>query len=297
MPTNAPPGGPAVAGVLPGDPPDPAQPYPDQPVGIRESAPDPGPVRSGPLPARFDPGDGEPKKPPIAEPAVARPAGPPKLDDLIRAEEARLAVAPADPGAKRSLGVLYALAGRWTESYKMLEGEDLGRDTLLRLVFACAGDKVNEHGRAMDALERVRAEWRTVHPLRITHAAFCSSARAFQDYVSYAKDEFEPGQLVGVYFELDDFALRPGRGGEWEVSIHADVEVVAPGPQVIRLPDGEKYTQDLERSTPRPVDDLCLGLRLRLPRNLIPGAYQLRLTVEDRLAQKKAERMLDFRIR
>ena len=84
----------------------------------------------------------------------------------MRAEQARLAAAPGDAGTKRRLAVLHALAGRWTDSYRLLEGADLGQDTFLRLVFACAGDQVNEHGRAMEALETVRADWRAHVPGR-----------------------------------------------------------------------------------------------------------------------------------
>ncbi len=227
------------------------------------------------------------------------PARPPRLDDLIRAEEARVAAPGAPAESWRSLALLYAAAGRMEDVYRTLEGKDLGRDPLLRLVFAAAGDRVNEHEAALRALEAVRADWRAIHPLRIPHAAFCSAARGFQDFTPYPADTFQPGQVVGVYLEIDNFASRAARGGEYEVSIHADVDVLTPPPneQTIRLPEADRYTQDLERRTPRPIDDFSLGLRVRLPPNLVPGAYRLRLTVEDRIARKFAVKFLDFAVR
>lgn len=279
---------------------------PDEPRAVAP-APTAGTARTGTPPAD-PPADPPARREPVAAPRSearsdpresSRPAEPPRLEDLIRAEEARHAASGADPRAKRNLATLYALSGRYADAYKLLDGVDLGKDDFLRLVFAAASDQVNEHQAAMAALEGVRAGWRTIHPLRIPFAAFCTAARGFQDYTRYAKDEFEPGQVVGIYFELDEFASRQGAGGEYEVSVHTEAEVLTPAPnsQVIRLPDAEHYAQDLNRRTARPLEDLCLGLRVRLPRNLITGAYQLRLTVEDRLAQKKAQTLIEFRIK
>jgi hypothetical protein len=222
----------------------------------------------------------------------------PSLDDLIRAEESRARGAAPDPEAWKRLSLLYAAAGRLEDAYRALEGRDVGRDPVLRLLFAAAADRVNEHEAARLALDTVRSEWRAVHPLRVTHAAFCAAARGFQDYTPFPRDVFQAGQVVVVYFELDDFAVRVNRGAGFEVSIHADVGILTPPPTEteIRLPESDRYTLDLERKTDRPLDDLGLGLRVRLPAGLIPGSYRLRLTVEDRVARKFAVKFLDFRI-
>lgn len=228
---------------------------------------------------------------------VREAAPPPRLADLIDAEEARLAA--GDKDARRTLAGLYALAGRWPDAYRMTEGMSVGRDDFLRLTVAVAADQVNEHRLAMAALETVRDRWREIHPLAIPLAAFCSAARGFQDYTPVARSEFDAGQVVVVYFELDNFATRPAAGDQHEVLVKADAEVVTlpPGQQVIRLSDAGQYAQEFSRKTARAIEDLGLGVRLQLPRNLVPGAYQLRLTVQDRVGGKSAQTLLDFRIR
>ncbi|MBI3269761.1 MAG: hypothetical protein HYZ53_12115 [Planctomycetes bacterium] len=218
--------------------------------------------------------------------------------ELLAAEE-RHKRSPSNVEATKRLIVLYLLAGREEDALRLLVGGlRLRHDELLQLVKEIVHDQVGDEAEALRILELHWNNLRRDLPLTLTTASFCTAVEGFGRYVPERRREFRAGQQVAVYCELDNFECRRLASDRFQVSVHADFEVLLPGPEerTVPLPGPERYLRDQDWLTERPLHDLWFGLRLQLPANLIPGPYLLRVVVHDMQAEKKAEARLPFRI-
>ncbi|MBI5366944.1 MAG: hypothetical protein HZA54_07890, partial [Planctomycetes bacterium] len=160
-------------------------------------------------------------------------------------------------------------------------------------------DQVGDEAEALRILERNWNSLQRTAPLSLTTATFCSSAEGFGRFTPIRVREFRAGQQVAIYCELDNFECRSLADTRYSVAVHVDFDILIPGPtdRAVEIDNPERYVRDQEWVTARPIHDLWFGLRIRLPKGLIPGPYVLRLTVHDAQSEKRTEARIPFYVK
>jgi hypothetical protein len=127
--------------------------------------------------------------------------------------------------------------------------------------------------------------------LEVSNLAFCTAVHSYGSVERFAKYEFQPGEEVLLYAEIENFKSEASKEGH-RTSLKAHYDVLD-GPRRV-------HQQDLpaaEEACERQRRDFFVSYRLRLPAELKPGEYTLQLTIDDALGQKTATRSIGFRIR
>lgn len=129
-------------------------------------------------------------------------------------------------------------------------------------------------------------------PLEVRHLAFCRAVRSFGSIEPFESQEFDAGQRVLLYAEIENFRTQQTADGYY-TSLRSSYEIVdASGRQVM----GRESTAT-EDYCQRPRRDYFIGCDFRLPGSLRPGQYALRLTVEDLKTGKSGQASIEFTIR
>lgn len=130
--------------------------------------------------------------------------------------------------------------------------------------------------------------------LSIRKAAFCTDIVSFGDYTAFESDQFSPGQELLIYSELENYRSERTAQGQFRTVLKSTVELFPAGTDrsVDHVPYNE--TTDLCNSIRQ---DFIQGYRYRLPQQLAPGAYVLRLTIDDQLSGKSASYELNLTVR
>jgi hypothetical protein len=151
--------------------------------------------------------------------------------------------------------------------------------------------------RTADLLAEAQRLLRQQAPLEIVNAGFCHKINSFGNYERFARSEFQPGQAVLLYAELQNFTSELNREGFYQTRLRTEIEIVPAAGQEGAAPiDRRSFpaTMDLCRS---PRTDYFHSYRLDLPAHLVPGSYVLRLSVIDELGQKSGTEELRFDVR
>jgi hypothetical protein len=144
---------------------------------------------------------------------------------------------------------------------------------------------------ALKALRDAEAELAAESSLEVRNLAFCTEVQAFGSFKRFAAAEFEPGQEVLLYAEIDNFRSLETKGG-YQTSLQGSYHVLEAGGRSVaehNFPVDEDFCTSRRR-------DFFIPFRLYLPK-LAPGDYSLQLTVEDTLAKKFGQGTIAFRIK
>lgn len=142
------------------------------------------------------------------------------------------------------------------------------------------------------AIERLKPESR----LQLRNASFSHKINSFGDYEQFNRDEFDAGQPVLVYVEVQNFASEMGKDGLYKTRLRSSIEIHKAG----RGPEsGLMHSEDFPAT-----EDTCRNLRqdyfhsyrIDLPNNLTPGPYILKLMVEDEVSQRISTTSLSFTV-
>jgi hypothetical protein len=144
----------------------------------------------------------------------------------------------------------------------------------------------------LDAMQGVTTDLRRTSPLVIEKAMFCQRVSAFGKLEPLVSQPLRPGDLVGVYAELRN--LCDHRLAEERYAIHlvGRLEILNPTDTVV-WNQTLQSDPDVSRS---PRQDHFTVIQFRLPSNLDPGTYHLKVTLRDRETQREAETRIPFRV-
>jgi hypothetical protein len=221
------------------------------------------------------------------------------LEKAIKSLESQ-AQAGDDPYGQALLRVLYAVAGR--------------RDDALRPIPAVAEAErefwVNEMRGLTEYLDTRQtgspdrraaeaARWfrdaagrlAELGALDVRNLAFCTAVHSFGSLDRFPKNEFQPGDEVLLYAELENFASESTKAG-YRTALKARFDILQGA--------GRVHEQDLppaEEVCERQRRDFFLSYHLRLPAGLKSGEYTLQLTIDDTLGRKTATRSIGLRIK
>ena len=155
---------------------------------------------------------------------------------------------------------------------------------------------LSEQDRFLASSEQLRAAVRQLQilsPLVIRRMTFCSRISSFGSVDAFPTSDFNPGQPVLIYAELDNFESERSSAGTYRSLFTARVEV-------IRSNDSEPVevieVGQLQDESTSPRTDYFQSYELTIPQ-LAVGKYTLRLVVQDELSGQHAHSSLPFYIR
>jgi hypothetical protein len=147
----------------------------------------------------------------------------------------------------------------------------------------------------VDDVQSLVAPLRERAALEVPKLCFCRPVAAPARFGVYEVLEenhlFRPGDLVGLYVEVRNFACAP-HGDDYRTYVKTSVEVHNARGQIVWRFDPPARTDP----SLSPRQDYCHFGRFALPPDLPPGAYTLWLKVTDVPTGRTAKRSLDFRV-
>jgi hypothetical protein len=220
------------------------------------------------------------------------------LDQTIQTLEAQ-ARDSDDPYNHALLRVLYAVAGRREDALRPIPAATEAQREFwtneMRGLTECldtrqAGSPDRRAAEAVRWFRDAATRLSDMAALDVRNLAFCTEIQGFGSVVRFGKNEFQAGEAVLLYAEIENFTTESTKSG-YHTSFKARCDVLD-GP-------GRVHQQELpsnDETCERQRRDFFVGYELRLPA-LKPGEYTLQLTIDDMLGHKTATRSITFRIR
>lgn len=232
---------------------------------------------------------------------VALPAGGDRVPSIVRDLEARIAANPNDLESQMRLKLLYVIQGHEQNALAPPQGlaEDAAElirglaEALLQTRRALTNLNLGADG-ALESVLAFAEQLRAYADLSISRVVLCRRVDSYGQYLPIEPPAFMPGSPVSavVYTELQNFHSRPNEDGMYETRLTQRIEVLdETGRRLWKRQDGDIV--DLCRNRRH---DFFLAPIVRLPADLPPGNYRLRVEVEDLLAAKFASGIAEFTI-
>jgi hypothetical protein len=227
-----------------------------------------------------------------------------RLNDAIEALEAETPVEPATPvdvAQHARLRMLYAAAGRREDAARPIPDVSPATQQFLSKELEGLGtwldaEQVADPARraieAKPALLEALAKLGETAPLLVRNAAFCSEVLSFACIKRFDKNEFVANQELLLYAEPENMVSEPAERG-FHTSLRSAYEILDDlGRQVVRrdFAATEEYCKSARR-------DFFVSYRLRLPRQIAPGKFLLRLMIQDAISQKNGQASIEFAVK
>jgi hypothetical protein len=130
-----------------------------------------------------------------------------------------------------------------------------------------------------------------VSTLDVRNLTFCKEVLSYGEYRVFDSYSFRAKDEVVLYVEVDNFAVHP-RGDSFETELHSSYEIVDDAGRRVAnvvLPVDKQVSNNRRR-------DYFIAYLIKVPSQIAPGSYRLRLTVEDVIGKKSNHAAVDFRI-
>jgi hypothetical protein len=129
-------------------------------------------------------------------------------------------------------------------------------------------------------------------PLVVRGLAFATEVQSFGCYGGLDKYEFQPGQEVLLYAEVENFQSLPTPKG-YHTKLRSRYQIFnAEGQSVAEqeFPITEEYCRQMRR-------DFFIAYPVRVPQDLSPGQYTLKLSLEDLHRGEVCQGSIQFSVR
>jgi len=157
------------------------------------------------------------------------------------------------------------------------------------------GDPGTRAAQTIAQLNAAARQLQSVADLELRNVSFSQQIDGWGLYDRFERDEFEPGQEVLLYSEIRNFSSEATAAGLYRTLISSTLEIVRAGQEdtVVEQVDlGQTDDQCRGRRT-----DFFHSYRMTIPAQLTSGAYQLRLSVEDKHTGRFATQTIGFTVR
>lgn len=156
-----------------------------------------------------------------------------------------------------------------------------------------AHPKPDQVQRSVEALRQIESDLRPLAPLLLERLTFCHEVKRYGRFTPVEAARFQPGDSRYLYAELRNLVDRRAPDGAYAVRLKgmveffgADGKPVGPmGP----MPAGA-YPSASQRQ------DFFVSITFRVPLNLAPGQYTVRVRVDDLDTGRVAEASLPFQV-
>jgi hypothetical protein len=160
---------------------------------------------------------------------------------------------------------------------------------------ALTNAKAEDLAAMVENVQALLAPLRERAALEVPKLCFCRPVAAPARFGVYETIEenhlFRPGEVVGLYTEVRNFACAP-HGSDFRTNVQTSIEVHNDHGEVVWRFDPPARTDP----SLSPRQDYCHVGRFALPTNLPAGAYTLWLKVTDVPTGRTTRRSLDFRV-
>lgn len=153
-------------------------------------------------------------------------------------------------------------------------------------------DASDQATRALDSLESAVHLLRQRAELRLKELVFCRRVTSYGAYVAFAKRDFTTRQRVLVYCAVENFASEQAQDGMYRTQMSSVLTVY----DTAGHRAWTKEFPDTEDRSSVPRRDYFHTYDFRLPLGLKRGQYTLMASVQDKLANKVAEKRITFSI-
>jgi hypothetical protein len=212
---------------------------------------------------------------------------------------------PEDPAGWRlrqtDLRMLYLVAGRSAESVRVIESlpaeeQEFWQSLMLAVnQYRDASDEAARADELSAALNHLRTAGRRLQPLsrlQIRRLTLCDRIDGFGNVSEYPTTDFDPGQRILIYAEIQNFRSQLTAAGYYQSEFAALIEFLREGDgevfETIRLPQIMDRC-DVERT------DFYQSFELTVP--ALAGKYTVRLKLRDQLSLQTTEAQLEFNVR
>jgi hypothetical protein len=273
---------------------------------LRRLPPTDGTAAVGPVQDVYPSTPASPDEYPVTQASYAAAPGQwrQRLNEAIEALEAETPPSsnnPAEVAQHARLRMLYAVAGRREDAARPIPDASPATQQFVSkelqglgswLDVAEAADPAARTVEAKAALSEALAKLAETAPLLVRNATFCSEVLSFGCVKRFDKCEFFQDQNVLLYAELENFTSEPIDKG-FRTSLRSGYQIVDHlGQQVVWHEFAP--TQDHCKS---PRRDFFIAYRIRLPKQITPGKYSMRLLVQDTARQKSGQASLEFTVK
>jgi hypothetical protein len=131
-----------------------------------------------------------------------------------------------------------------------------------------------------------------VSTLDVRNLTLCKSVDSYGCFTEFPSNTFRPGDEVLLYVEIDNFTVKKVQD-KFETELQGTYDILDSGGVRVAnvvLPVDKNRCDNHRR-------DYFIAYRLFLPKDLRPGSYKLRLSIEDVKGGKSNEGSLEFKIR
>ncbi|MEE9602903.1 MAG: hypothetical protein V3V75_06335 [Thermoguttaceae bacterium] len=227
-----------------------------------------------------------------------------QLRNTISALESQVADTPQTPeevAQHARLRMLYMLAGRRDEAARPIQAlppamqdfwskQAFGMATLLDT--QRTGDATSRTAETKWILDEALTRLAESAPLVVRNLAFCTAVQSYGCTSEFKKYEFDPGQKVLLYAEIENFTSVATPKG-YHTSLRSSYQIFDSRAQRVADHDfttTEEYCDNARR-------DFFICYQLSLPTRIYPGKHTLKLTVEDLKGQKIGQTSIEFTVK
>lgn len=199
------------------------------------------------------------------------------------------------------LRLLYMIAGKSADSVRIIESlpeeeQEFWQSLMMSMnSYRENSDDVDRTEQLTESLRHLRTASKKLQPLSrltIQRAMLCDRIDGFGNVVAFPTSNFEPGQRVLVYTELQNFQSELTDDGKYRSEFAARIEFMREGDDEV-----------LEKIQVLQIEDLCdvertdyfQSFELTLP--ALEGKYHMRILLRDYFSQQVAESSLQFSVR
>jgi hypothetical protein len=222
--------------------------------------------------------------------------------DVLEKESARTDLDEGERTRLRTyLRLLNVLANRREQAVAPIDGlsedeQEFWKHLNYGLLISLDADAMHASSRraalALRDLRTATEHLASISTLDVRGLAFCNRVESYGRFTEFKSYTFAAGDEVLLYVEVDNFAVEV-KGEEFETELQGEYDIFdEQGVRVanVVLPRDKQLCRNRRR-------DYFIAYRLYLPDDIRPGAYTLRLTIEDVKGKKSNQASIDFRIR
>lgn len=239
---------------------------------------------------------------------------PPAILDLVAEYESRVSAWPrlADGSPVQrnefqrlqvDLRILYLLANQPGAAISPAEAlapgeQDFLQESLLALShFRSTDSELNRQQQLANTAGQLRSALLHLQPLstlNIRRLEFCNRINSYGSIESFPSSDFNPGQAVLIYLEVENVASKITTDGFYHSQFAGGLRIFRAGETE---PIESIYVPEIDDRTTSPRTDYYQSFELTIPSHLTTGRYQIQVTLRDMLTQRESVETLEFHVR
>jgi hypothetical protein len=133
-----------------------------------------------------------------------------------------------------------------------------------------------------------------VSTLVLRRMEFCSRINSFGSVEEFPTNDFDPGQPVLLYVEVDNFGSEITVDGGYRTSFSAVLEFYHDDSDE---PTESIVLKNIEDSSSSMRSDYFHSFELTIPSHFATGRYRLQLRLRDQISQRETDGVVEFQVR